>query len=478
MTRLWLRIDLRSGLRFDGRALLLGLAAAAALYGVFAAGRFLPLQLFGFASDQIGAIYDKGGGTPPWAIGLLLFFVTGPSEEIFCRGFLQRGLQERFGGWRGYAIATAVSGGLSPVFGTRVLRQKMIQSHVSMGSFFPSALACDWRLQADAWSHVDVGPEPGKVQELTGRPRDLEPQRVAPENDLRGDVDHLPSQGIRVGRDRDDLPADDLLERFIEKERNAHEVVEGGIGAEALKGKPLIGKLLEDAEGQLAPAAMMVTPDDPLGGEHRFETGCAELLIDPVAHAEIGVEHGAGPGKGEQKLIVFSERPREERSTESLPVVSAVAELHILPHTAVFDFFASNVTAPCFLGRFSNALDDIRVQLPAADVAHVPAFRGLEELLVHVAAVEVKNNGHILAVAASNPLYHASHHALGPMAVVAVLVPGAENRIDDKAFPGHLERAKDIGADRQHDALHHAHFLALQALLNRSSHFFSILVQG
>ena len=109
---LWLRTDLRSGLRFDGRALLLGLAAASALYGVFAAGRFLSLQLFGFAGAQIGAIYDKGGATPPWAVALLLFFVTGPSEEIFWRGYLQRGLQERFGGWRGYAVATALYAGV------------------------------------------------------------------------------------------------------------------------------------------------------------------------------------------------------------------------------------------------------------------------------------------------------------------------------------------------------------------------------
>jgi len=105
---LWLRKDLRSGLRLDGRAVLLGLAAAAALYGVFAAGRIVSLQLFGFAGDQIGAVYDKGGGTPSWTIALLLFFVTGPSEEIFWRGYLQRGLQERFGGWRGYVTATAL----------------------------------------------------------------------------------------------------------------------------------------------------------------------------------------------------------------------------------------------------------------------------------------------------------------------------------------------------------------------------------
>jgi hypothetical protein len=109
---LLLRNDLRSELRFDGRAVLPGLAAAAALYVLFAAGRFLSLQWFGFAGAQIGAIYHKGAGTPGPVIALLLFFVTGPSEEIFWRGYLQRGLQERFGGWAGYALATALYAGV------------------------------------------------------------------------------------------------------------------------------------------------------------------------------------------------------------------------------------------------------------------------------------------------------------------------------------------------------------------------------
>ncbi len=99
-------------LRFDGRAVGLGLAAAAALYGVFAAGRLVSLQLFGFAGHQIGAVYAKGAGTPEWVIALLLFFVTGPSEEIFWRGFLQRGLQERLGGGTGYLLATGLYAGV------------------------------------------------------------------------------------------------------------------------------------------------------------------------------------------------------------------------------------------------------------------------------------------------------------------------------------------------------------------------------
>ncbi len=61
-----------------------------------------------FGQHQIGAIYLKGEGTPLWVIALLLFFVTGPSEEIFWRGYLQRTLMLRFGSWQGWLLATVV----------------------------------------------------------------------------------------------------------------------------------------------------------------------------------------------------------------------------------------------------------------------------------------------------------------------------------------------------------------------------------
>lgn len=103
-----LRREILEEIDFDLRALLLGLAAAAALYGIFVLGRFVSLHIFRFAGPQIAEIYHKGAGTSPWVISPLLFFVTGPGEEIFWRGFLQRGMQERFGGWPGYIIATTL----------------------------------------------------------------------------------------------------------------------------------------------------------------------------------------------------------------------------------------------------------------------------------------------------------------------------------------------------------------------------------
>jgi len=318
----------------------------------------------------------------------------------------------------------------------------ILSAHISIASPFSPGFYDGHLLQAHAWGDVAVRPELCKVESLPDRPRDLKLQHAASTHDFCCDVDHFSSQCVRIGCDRDNFTADILLEGLVEEERNAHEIVECGIGAKALEGKPLIGEFLEDAKGQLAPAAMMVAPDDPVGREHGVEARLTELLIDPIAHAEIGIKHRARPGKGEQELIVFGHRPGEKRSTKTLPTTPAISELHIFPNTAVFDLLGSKVAPPCVLGDFSDRIGDIGVELSAADVSHIAGLHGLEEFLVHVSAVEMKNDGNIFAVAATDQVHHASDHPHGPMAVIAVPVAGLKHRIDDKALPGHLEGTK------------------------------------
>ncbi len=79
-----------------GRDLVIGVASALVLYGVFWVGRQLAVTILPFASEQIGAVYAQKEQLDPVWIGLLLFFLVGPSEEIFWRGFVQRRLSERF----------------------------------------------------------------------------------------------------------------------------------------------------------------------------------------------------------------------------------------------------------------------------------------------------------------------------------------------------------------------------------------------
>ncbi len=99
-------------LRLYPREILLGLGSAALLYCLFAIGRSISLHLFGFAGDQIGGIYHKGDATPNWIILPMLFFITGPAEELFWRAYLQREIQGLLGGWGGFAIATLCYAGV------------------------------------------------------------------------------------------------------------------------------------------------------------------------------------------------------------------------------------------------------------------------------------------------------------------------------------------------------------------------------
>jgi len=97
---------------FDRSAVIRGIASAVALYFIFWLGKTISLWLFPFAPQQIGAIYGKGQGFPMPVVFLLLLFVTGPCEEIYWRGFLQRRLVDRYGKWPGWGMATAVYAGV------------------------------------------------------------------------------------------------------------------------------------------------------------------------------------------------------------------------------------------------------------------------------------------------------------------------------------------------------------------------------
>jgi uncharacterized protein len=108
----WLQSNRKEDLKFNLNAFILGLLSASVLYLIFWVGKKVSTDLFAFAGSQIGGIYDKGAGTPMWRIALLLFFITGPAEELYWRGYLQRNLMVRFGQWQGWFIATTIYAGV------------------------------------------------------------------------------------------------------------------------------------------------------------------------------------------------------------------------------------------------------------------------------------------------------------------------------------------------------------------------------
>jgi membrane protease YdiL (CAAX protease family) len=91
---------------------ILGILSAAVLWGIFYAGKQASTQLFPFAEGQIGAIYGKREGFSRIGVFFLLLLVTGPCEEIYWRGFLQKNLMARHGALKGWLLATALYAGV------------------------------------------------------------------------------------------------------------------------------------------------------------------------------------------------------------------------------------------------------------------------------------------------------------------------------------------------------------------------------
>ena len=94
--------------QFSIRQLLLGIALAAALWGVFWVGDKLSSLMFGFARGQVDSIYGMKTGIQPWIIALLLLFIIGPAEELFWRGFVQQQLSSHWGENWGFVVTTAI----------------------------------------------------------------------------------------------------------------------------------------------------------------------------------------------------------------------------------------------------------------------------------------------------------------------------------------------------------------------------------
>ncbi len=102
----------RPKISFQLRSFLLGLFSAAILYFIFLLGNKLAPHILPGVKAQVGGIYSLGAGENKVLIFLLLFFITGPGEEIFWRGFLQNRLMERWGNFSGYLMTTALYAGV------------------------------------------------------------------------------------------------------------------------------------------------------------------------------------------------------------------------------------------------------------------------------------------------------------------------------------------------------------------------------
>lgn len=90
------------------RSIFIGVSSAIVLYGVFVLGNFLSQLLFDFAQPQVMSIYNIKTQSEAILIALILLFVTSPGEEIFWRNFVQRWAMDKYGGFMGMLLASAI----------------------------------------------------------------------------------------------------------------------------------------------------------------------------------------------------------------------------------------------------------------------------------------------------------------------------------------------------------------------------------
>lgn len=98
--------------RLRGDNVAAGALSAVVLYGIFYIGNLLAPYVVSGAGVQVGGIYGLGTGSDRVWVFMLLFFITGPGEEIFWRGFLQQRLMERFGNVGGFLLGVLLYGGV------------------------------------------------------------------------------------------------------------------------------------------------------------------------------------------------------------------------------------------------------------------------------------------------------------------------------------------------------------------------------
>jgi membrane protease YdiL (CAAX protease family) len=104
----WAQRDWRKGVKLNWNNIVLGIALAAVLWGVFWIGDRLSSLMFDFARPQVNLIYGMKEGENPWVLTFLMLFIIGPAEEIFWRGFIQNSFSKRWNPNVGFVVTTLV----------------------------------------------------------------------------------------------------------------------------------------------------------------------------------------------------------------------------------------------------------------------------------------------------------------------------------------------------------------------------------
>lgn len=86
----------------------IGIAIAAALWGVFWIGDKLAQFMFDFARPQVDTIYGMKDGESPWLLTALMLFLIGPAEEVYWRGYVQKTFSSIWSPNVGFFVTTLI----------------------------------------------------------------------------------------------------------------------------------------------------------------------------------------------------------------------------------------------------------------------------------------------------------------------------------------------------------------------------------
>lgn len=103
------------------RHILIGISSAILLYIIFYLGNIVSGFIFPFKDSQVLSVYSNKSNGNLILIGSLLFFVIGPGEEIYWRGFIQNTLSKKIGETRGYILSVLLYAGVHIITGNVML---------------------------------------------------------------------------------------------------------------------------------------------------------------------------------------------------------------------------------------------------------------------------------------------------------------------------------------------------------------------
>jgi membrane protease YdiL (CAAX protease family) len=126
----------RPQLHFRRQSIFWGAMAAVVLYGIFLAGNTLSQLLFADSATRVEGIYELGRGSNRWLVFMLLCFITGPGEEIFWRGFLQKNLMQKWGRYTGFAAACLFYSGVHIFSGNPILMMAALIAGLFWGALY------------------------------------------------------------------------------------------------------------------------------------------------------------------------------------------------------------------------------------------------------------------------------------------------------------------------------------------------------